>query len=109
MIRAEVVSQLRESMDRSREMMLNQKLDPKTREKWTQIHTNTAQVLNQVLRDRQFKDWERRLKEMEARGLIVRRTVQRVETSGTLPEQKEESNESQGAKPETPPEARRLS
>ena len=104
--RGEVVAQLRESLAQSREMMLNPKLDLTSRETWTQRHTNTAQVLNQVLRDKQLKDWERRLKEMEARGLIVRRTVQRVETSGTLPEQKEESG-SQGERPETTPGAGR--
>jgi len=55
-------------------MMTNTKFDPKTRERWTQLHTNTAQVLNQVLRDQQAKDWERRLKELEAVGRIPRRT-----------------------------------
>ncbi len=69
-VRAELVGQLRESMVKSRSMMLNEKLDVKTRERWTQMHTNTAQVLNQVLRDRQFKEWEKRLKELEARGRI---------------------------------------
>ncbi len=61
--------------------MFNEKLDVKTREKWTQIHTNTSQVLNQVLRDRQFKEWEKRLKELEARGRTLRRTIKRLEGS----------------------------
>jgi len=73
-MRAQIVQQLRESLARSQEMMTNAKLDPKTRERWTQLHTNTAQVLNQVLRDQQAKDWERRLKELEAVGRIPRRT-----------------------------------
>ena len=73
-MRAQIVQQLRESLARSQEMMTNTKLDPKTRERWTQLHTNTAQVLNQVLRDQQAKDWERRLKELEAVGRIPRRT-----------------------------------
>ena len=73
-MRAQIVQQLRESLDRSQEMMTNTKFDPKTRERWTQLHTNTAQVLNQVLRDQQAKDWERRLKELEAVGRIPRRT-----------------------------------
>ena len=72
-MRAQIVQQLRESLDRSQEMMTNTKLDPKTRERWTQLHTNTAQVLNQVLRDQQAKDWEKRLKELEAAGRLPRR------------------------------------
>lgn len=103
MVRAEVVAQLRESLARSREMMLNLKLDPKSRENWTQKHTNTAQVLNRVLRDRQFKDWEKRLKEMEARGRILRRTVRLMESSSSLSEQKKEGDGSQGTNPKTTP------
>jgi hypothetical protein len=56
-------------------MMLNEKLDVKTRGAWTQMHTNTAQVLNQILRDRQFKEWEKRLRELEARGRIPHTNV----------------------------------
>jgi urease accessory protein UreF len=72
-LRAQIIQQLRESLARSQEMMINTKLDPKTRERWTQLHTNTAQVLNQVLRDSQAKDWERRLRELEAAGHLPRR------------------------------------
>ena len=71
-IRDEVVRQLRESLSRSREMMQNAKLDARTRERWTQLHTNTAQVLNHVLRDQQAKDWEKRLKELEKAGHLPR-------------------------------------
>jgi len=53
-------------------MMQNEKLDTKTRERWTQLHTNTAQVLNAVLRDQQAKDWEKRLKELEKVGHLPR-------------------------------------
>ena len=72
-LRAQIVQQLRESLARSREMMINPKLDPKTSERWTQLHTNTAQVLNAVLRDQQAKDWEKRLKELEKAGHLPRR------------------------------------
>ena len=72
-LRNEVVRQLRESLSRSRKMMQNDSLDVKTRKRWTQLHTNTAQVLNQVLRDQQAKDWEKRLKELEAAGRLPRR------------------------------------
>ncbi len=71
-LRAMIIEQLEQSLAMSREMMTNQKLDPKTRERWTQLHTNTAQVLNQILRDKQYKEWEKRLKELEAAGHIPR-------------------------------------
>ena len=58
--------------------MLNEKLDVKTRERWTQMHTNTAQVLNQILKDQQFKEWENRLRELESRGYVPKGTVERV-------------------------------
>ncbi len=71
-LRSMIIEQLGKSLAMSREMMTNQKLDPKTRERWTQLHTNTAQVLNQILRDKQYKVWETRLKELEAAGHIPR-------------------------------------
>ena len=67
--------------------MLNEKLDVKSRERWTQVHTNTAQVLNQVLRDRQFKDWEKRLGELEARGRRLRGSIGKLETTRALNDQ----------------------
>ena len=72
-LRSDIIEQLEQSLAMSRGMMTNPKLDPKTREKWTQLHTNTAQVLNQVLRDKQFSEWEKRLKDLEASGHIPRK------------------------------------
>jgi hypothetical protein len=45
--------------------MLDREKDVKTRERWTQIHNSTSQILNDVLRDLQMKDWEKRLKIIE--------------------------------------------
>jgi hypothetical protein len=73
--RSIIIEQLEQSLSMSRGMMTNLKLDPKTRERWTQLHTNTAQVLNQVLRDKQLSEWETRLRELEAAGHIPRRTA----------------------------------
>jgi len=80
-LRSEIIDQLEQSLEMSQGMMTNLKLDPKTRERWTQLHTNTAQVLNQVLRDRQYRDWEKRLKELEAAGRIPRKTVWSTDSS----------------------------
>ena len=46
-------------------MMLDREKDVKTRERWTQIHNSTSQILNTVLRDLQMRDWEKRLKIIE--------------------------------------------
>jgi len=67
-LRSGIIDQLEQSLTMSQGMMTNLKLDPKTRERWTQLHTNTAQVLNQVLRDKQYRDWEKRLKELKPPG-----------------------------------------
>ncbi len=97
------MAQLRESLNKSREMMLNEKLDVKTREAWTQKHTNTAQVLNQVLQDRQLKNWEKRLRELEARGLIPRGTLRHLETV-RAPGNQEATDGSKDARQDKPPE-----
>jgi hypothetical protein len=77
-LREDLILQLKESLSKSREMMSNERLDPKARERWTQLHTNTAQVLNTVLRDQQYKDWEKRLKELEEHGHIPKPTLRRT-------------------------------
>jgi predicted component of type VI protein secretion system len=72
-LRHELVYQLRESLRASQEKMNNPELALAERHHWTQIHTYTAQVLNTILRDLQLKDWEKRLKELEQRGLTYHR------------------------------------
>src|SRR5205807_10462931 len=68
-LRNELVYQLRESLRASQEKMNSLELSIAERHHWTQVHTYTAQVLNTILRDLQLKDWEKRLKELEKRGL----------------------------------------
>ena len=60
-----MVRQLRQNLARCRRVILDEKLDLKTRERWTQLYNNTSQVLNQILKDRQMRDWEKRLREIE--------------------------------------------
>jgi hypothetical protein len=56
--------------------MLDQNKDLKTRERWSQLHMSTSQILNTVLRDKQMRDWEKRLKEIKE----YRRARPRVQT-----------------------------
>src|SRR2546430_13574580 len=60
-LRSQIIDQLEQSLAMSREMMMNQKLDPKTREKWTHLHTHTAQVFHTFLRAKQYQAWATRL------------------------------------------------
>jgi len=64
-VRTQIITELLESLAESRKIMLDHDKDLKTRERWTQLHMNTSQTLNTVLRDRQMRDWEKRLTEIE--------------------------------------------
>ncbi len=68
-LRQELVYQLRESLQASQEKMNNPELSLAERHHWTQVHTYTAQVYNTILRDQQLSEWEKRLKELEKKGL----------------------------------------
>ena len=63
--RDSMVRQLRQNLARCRRVIVDETMDLKTRERWTQLYNNTSQVLNQVLRDRQMRDWEKRLQLIE--------------------------------------------
>src|SRR5438093_371004 len=58
----------------NREDGYSENLDLKTRERWTQFYNNTSQILNQLLKDRQMRDWEKRLREIEKYRGIPGRT-----------------------------------
>ena len=68
-LRHELVYQLRESLRSSQEKMNNPELTLAERQRWTQVHIYTAQVYNTILKDQQLQEWERRLKELEKKGL----------------------------------------
>ena len=64
-VRTRNVKELLESLSESRKIMLDSNKDLKTRERWTQLHNSTSQILNTILRDMQMRDWEKRPKEIE--------------------------------------------
>ena len=64
-VRDGMVRQLRQNLARCRKIILDENMDLKTRERWTQLYNNTSQVLNQILKDRQMRDWEKRMREIE--------------------------------------------
>jgi hypothetical protein len=90
-VRDGMVRQLRQNLAKCRKVILDEKMDLKTRERWTQLYNNTSQVLNQILKDRQMRDWEKRLREIEKYRGIQKRTVQSEtdppDSNTTSPEQ----------------------
>ena len=86
-VRAELVEQLRESLARSRMMMLNDKLEPRAREVWTQKHVNICQTLNMILRDAQLRDWEERLQLLEDRRRRLAGLMKHLEATQTKTKQ----------------------
>jgi len=64
-VRTRIITELLETLAESRKIMLDSKTDLKTRERSTQLHNSTSQILNTVLRDLQMKEWERRLRVIE--------------------------------------------
>ncbi len=64
-VRTQIITELLESLAESRKIMLDHDKDLKTRDRWTQLHNSTSQILNTILRDMQMRDWEKRLKEIE--------------------------------------------
>ena len=59
-VRDGMVRQLRQNLARCRRVIMDGNMDLKTRERWTQLYNSTSQVLNQILKDRQMRDWEKR-------------------------------------------------
>jgi hypothetical protein len=80
-VRDGMVRQLRQNLARCRRVIMDQNMDLKTRERWTQLYNNTSQVLNQVLKDRQMRDWEKRLRAIEE----YRKNPKRLEPSQASP------------------------
>ncbi len=54
---------------------MDQELKMRTRESWHQKYTNTVLALNQLLKDLQYKDYEKRLKLIEESGTRPRRPL----------------------------------
>jgi hypothetical protein len=87
-VRDGMVRQLRQNLAKCRRVILDERMDLKTRERWTQLYNNTSQVLNQILKDRQMRDWEKRLREIEE----YERTPKRAKGSQASPTDQRPAN-----------------
>ncbi len=68
--RDEIIGQLRETIAICREQMKDKQVALSERQRWAQSLTNAAQVLNAVLRDEQFHEWEKKMRMLEKQGLL---------------------------------------
>ncbi len=68
--RDEIIGQLRETIALCREQTKDKQLSVQDRQRWAQSLTNAAQVLNTVLRDEQFHEWEKKMRMLEKQGLL---------------------------------------
>ncbi len=68
--RDEIIGQLRETVALCRKKMVDEHVTLAERQHWAQSLTNAAQVLNTVLRDGQFQEWEKRIRWLEKQGLL---------------------------------------
>ena len=68
--RDKIISQLREELALCEQNMNSQEVSLQDRQHWAQTLTNAAQVLNTILRDDQFYEWEKRMRILEKQGLI---------------------------------------
>ncbi len=68
--RDEIIGQLRETIALCRKETLDKQVNPSERQRWVQSLTNAVQVLNTVLRDGQFQEWEKKMKWLEKQGLL---------------------------------------
>ena len=93
-----MVRQLRQNLARCRRVIFDERMDLKTRERWTQLYNNTSQVLNQILKDRQMRDWEKRLREIEAYENIP----EGVERSQAAPTEPKTGNQEEQELPKDP-------
>ena len=67
------IKNLVEIIKHAHEQAMNENLDEKSRERWTQRHTNAVLALNLILKDRQYRDYEQRLEILEENWKHVNR------------------------------------
>ncbi len=56
-LREKGIGQLLKAVDVAYEILVDSKIDLRTRQGWFREHTNAVLALNQILKDRQDRDW----------------------------------------------------
>ena len=64
-LRDKTIRQLQTSANMAYRMMRDEKIDLRSRQSWLKSYTEAARTLSQVLKEREEKDWEKRLRVIE--------------------------------------------
>jgi len=64
-LRDKAIRQLQTAANLAYRMMRDERIDVKTRQAWFKRYTDAIRTLTKVLRDREEKDWENRLRMVE--------------------------------------------
>ena len=75
-------------------MMRDEKIDLRSRQSWLKSYTDAARTLSQVLKEREEKDWEKRLRVIEE---YRKRASAATGLSGTTSENKADPQPREGS------------
>src|SRR5438034_8389343 len=64
-LRDMTIRQLQSSANMAYRMMRDERIDLRSRQGWLKSYTDAARTLSQVLKEREEKDWEKRLRVIE--------------------------------------------
>src|SRR5437667_7445273 len=64
-LRDKTIRQLQTSANMAYRMMRDERMDLRSRQGWLKSYTDAARTLSQVLKEREEKDWEKRLRVIE--------------------------------------------
>ncbi len=95
-LRDKTIRQLQTSADMAYRMMRDERIDLKTRQGWLKSYTDAARTLTQVLKEREEKDWEKRLQLIEE---YRKRPNTTTGSSGTTGENQIDSRPREGSQP----------
>src|SRR2546428_6615582 len=88
------IRQLRTAENLAYKMMKDERIDVKTRQAWFKRYTDAIRTLSRVLKEREEKDWENRLRQIEE---YRKRQNTTVATSGSSSENQADSQPREGS------------
>ena len=78
-------------MDLAYKMMMDERIDAKTRQAWLKSYTDASRVFIQALKAREEKDWEKRVEEIREYRRKAAMQIE-AELSGTKPTDQSNNN-----------------
>src|SRR6266487_6810530 len=93
-LRDKTIRQLQTSANMAYRMMRDERVDLRSRQSWLKSYTDAARALSQVLKEREEKDWEKRLRVIEE---YRKRATAATGLSGTPSENKADPQPREGS------------